>query len=153
MVKLGAFYNTLFYPIKEALNEYRQQQLIITKEYTDLVAELDFGNKESKITAYEFDEVSDDSDAYTFGTDSDGLGKVELLGAMLHTGNDSNLKKLLLGRGWGTLNEDGTLNSTHWDNFVQRMKDEGILTANDYIFMSSSMGFKSKDVATSTERT
>ena len=135
--KLGAFYNTLFYPIKEALNEYRQQQLVITKEYTDLVAALEFGNKESKITAYEFDEVSDDSDAYTFGTDSDGIGKVELLGAMLHTGNDSNLKKLLLGRGWGTLNEDGTLNRTHWDNFVQRMKDEGILTATDYIFMQA----------------
>ena len=135
--KLGAFYNTLYYPIKEALNEYRQQQVVITKEYTDLVAALDFGNKESKITAYEFDEVSEDSDAYTFGTDSDGLGKVELLGAMLHTGNKSNLKKLLLGRGWGSLNEDGTLNTTHWDNFVQRMKDEGILTQSDYVFLQA----------------
>ena len=135
--KLGAFYNTLYYPIKKALNEYRQQQVIITKEYTDLVAALDFGNKESKITAYEFDEVSEDSDAYTFGTDSDGLGKVELLGAMLHTGNKSNLKKLLLGRGWGSLNEDGTLNTTHWDNFVQRMKDEGILTQSDYVFLQA----------------
>ena len=135
--KLGAFYNTLYYPIKQALNEYRQQQVVITKEYTDLVAALDFGNKESKITAYEFDEVSDDSAAYTFGTDSDGLGKVELLGAMLHTGNKSNLKKLLLGRGWGSLNEDGTLNTTHWDNFVQRMKDEGILTQSDYVFLQA----------------
>ena len=135
--KLGAFYNTLYYPIKEALNEYRQQQVAITKEYTDLVAALDFGNKESKITAYEFDQVSEDSDAYTFGTDSDGIGKVELLGAMLHTGNDSNLKKLLLGRGWGSLNEDGTLNRSHWDNFVQRMKDEGILTQSDYVFMQA----------------
>jgi len=135
--KLGAFYNTLYYPIKQALNEYRQQQVVITKEYTDLVAALDFGNKESKITAYEFDEVSEDSAAYTFGTDSDGLGKVELLGAMLHTGNKSNLKKLLLGRGWGSLNEDGTLNTTHWDNFVQRMKDEGILTQSDYVFLQA----------------
>jgi hypothetical protein len=135
--KLGKFYNTLYYPIKEALNEYRQQQVVITKEYTDLVAALDFGNKESKITAYEFDEVGNDSDAYTFGTDSDGIGKVELLGAMLHTGNDSNLKKLLLGRGWGSLNEDGTLNRTHWDNFVQRMKDEGILTQSDYVFLQA----------------
>ena len=29
-----------------------------------------------------------------------GRGKAELLGAMLHTGNKSNLRKLLLGRGW-----------------------------------------------------
>ena len=135
--KFGAFYNTLYYPIKEALNTYRQQQYVFTREYTELVAGLDFGTKETKITAYEFDAVGEDSKAYTFGTDSDGIGKVELLGAMLHTGNDSNLKKLLLGRGWGSLNEDGTLNRTHWDNFVQRMKDEGILTKTDYIFMQA----------------
>ena len=135
--KLGYLYNTLFYPIKEALNEYRQQQYVITREYTELVAALDFGSKETKITAFEFNEVSEESTPYTFGTDSDGIGKVELLGAMLHTGNDSNLKKLLLGRGWGSLNEDGTLNRTHWDNFVQRMKDEGFLTKTDYIFMQA----------------
>ena len=135
--KLGYLYNTLFYPIREALNEYRQQQYVITREYTDLVAALDFGNKESKITAYEFDQVSEDSAAYTFGTDSDGLGKVELLGAMLHTGNKSNLKKLLLGRGWGSLNEDGSLNRTHWDAFEKRMQDEGYLTKNDYEFVQA----------------
>jgi hypothetical protein len=31
--------------------------------------------------------------------------KAELLGALLHTGNDSNLSKLLRGRGWGTVDE------------------------------------------------
>ena len=135
--KFGVFYNTLFYPVKEALNEYREQQYVITREYTELVAALDLSSKESKITAFEFNEVSDDSTPYTFGSDSNGIGKVELLGAMLHTGNDSNLKKLLLGRGWGSLNEDGSLNTTHWDNFVQRMKDEGFLTGSDYIFMQA----------------
>jgi len=135
--KFGVFYNTLFYPVKEALNEYREQQYVITREYTELVAALDLKSKESKITAFEFNEVSEDSKPYTFGSDSNGIGKVELLGAMLHTGNDSNLKKLLLGRGWGSLNEDGSLNTTHWDNFVQRMKDEGFLTGSDYIFMQA----------------
>ena len=53
----------------------------------------------------------------------------------------------------GSLNEDGTLNTTHWDNFVQRMKDEGILTQSDYVFLLSSMGFKSKNVATIAECT
>ena len=56
---------------------------------------------------------------------------------MLHTGNDSNLKKLLLGRGWGSLNEDGTLNRTHWDAFETRMKNEGILTGQDYKFLQA----------------
>ena len=51
--------------------------------------------------------------AYTFGSESHGRGKVELLGAMLHTGNDSNLRKLLLGRKWGKLREDGSLDTNN----------------------------------------
>ena len=133
--KLGYLYNTLFYPIKEALNEYREQQYVITREYTELVAALDFGSKETKITAFEFNEVSEESTPYTFGTDSDGIGKVELLGAMLHTGNESNLRKLLLGRKWGELNDDGTLNKTRWTTFVERMENEGYLTKQDYDFI------------------
>ena len=69
----------------------------------------------------------------TFGSESNGRGKVELLGAMLHTGNDSNKKKLLLGRRWGKLNEDGSLDTTHWDAFVKRMIDEGIFRIQKYI--------------------
>ena len=55
----------------------------------------------------------------------------------MHTGNESNLKKLLLGRGWGKLNEDGTLDRSHWDTFEKRMQDEGLLTKNDYDFVQA----------------
>jgi len=133
--KLGDFYNTLWFPMKSALDEYRAQQTIFTKQYSDMIANVDFGNAE--ITANEFALVSESSEAYTFGSESNGRGKVELLGAMLHTGNDSNLKKLLLGRGWGSLNEDGTLNRTYWDAFETRMKNEGILTGQDYKFLQA----------------
>jgi len=133
--KLGDFYNTLWFPMKSALDEYRAQQTIFTKQYSDMIANVDFGNAE--ITANEFALVSESSEAYTFGSESNGRGKVELLGAMLHTGNDSNLRKLLLGRGWGSLNEDGTLNRTHWDAFETRMKNEGILTGQDYKFLQA----------------
>jgi len=91
--KLGDFYNTLWFPVKSALDEYRVQQKIFTKEYSMLVASVDFDSTE--ITANEFAMVSDESRAYTFGSESSGSkGKIELLGAMLHTGNDSNFKKL-----------------------------------------------------------
>ena len=133
--KLGDFYNTLWFPMKQALDEYRGQQTIFTREYSNLVASVDFGN--AKITANEFEFVSEESQPYTFGSESNGRGKVELLGAMLHTGNDSNLKKLLLGRKWGKLNEDGTLDSSHWETFVKRMEDEGILTEQDYKFLQA----------------
>ena len=133
--KLGDFYNTLWFPMRSALDEYRVQQTIFTKEYSDLIASVDFGDAE--ITANEFAMVSEDSRAYKFGSESNGRGKVELLGAMLHTGNPSNLKKLLLGRKWGSLNEDGSLNTTNWDAFVKRMIDEGHLTKQDYDFLQA----------------
>ena len=125
--KLGKFYNTLWFPMKDALTKYRQQQLIFTKEYSDLIAQVDFGN----------DSIFSGELNYDFGTDSNARGKVELLGAMLHTGNKSNLRKLLLGRGWGELNEDGSLNTTRWDTFVERMIEEGHLTKNDYDFLQA----------------
>ena len=134
--KLGDFYNTLWFPVKSALDEYRVQQKIFTKEYSMLVASVDFDS--GAITANEFAMVSDDSRAYTFGSESGATrGKIELLGAMLHTGNDSNFKKLLLGRKWGKLNEDGTLDSTAFKAFEKRMQDEGILTAQDYKFLQA----------------
>ena len=133
--KLGKFYNTLWFPMKSALDEYRVQQTIFTKQYSNLVAGVDFGNAE--ITANEFQFVSEESEAYTFGSESNGRGKVELLGAMLHTGNESNLRKLLLGRKWGKLNEDGTLDRSSWDAFETRMKNEGHLTKQDYIFLQA----------------
>ena len=78
--------------MKSALDEYRVQQKIFTKQYSDLVGSVDFGSAE--ITANEFAMVDDteQTKAYTFGSESNGRGKVELLGAMLHTGNESNLK-------------------------------------------------------------
>ena len=117
--KLGDFYNALWFPMKSALDEYRVQQTIFTKQYSDLVASIDFGNTE--ITANEFEFVSDESRPYTFGSESGGSkGKIELLGAMLHTGNESNLRKLLLGRKWGKLNEDGTLEK--WSGSIEENK-------------------------------
>jgi hypothetical protein len=134
--KLGDFYNTLWFPVKSALDEYRVQQKIFTKQYSELVASVDF--ESGVITANEFAMVSDESREYTFGSESGGSrGKIELLGAMLHTGNDSNFKKLLLGRKWGKLNEDGTLDSTAFKTFEKRMQDEGILTEQDYKFLQA----------------
>ena len=135
--KLGDFYNTLWFPMRSALDEYRIQQTIFTKQYSDLVASIDFGNTE--ITANEFGMVDDTDETrpYTFGSASSGRGRVELLGALLHTGNASNKRKLLLGRKWGKLNEDGSLDSTHWDAFEKRMQEEGHLTKDDYDFVQA----------------
>lgn len=63
---------------------------------------------------------------YTFK----GMG--ELLGALRHTGNKSNLTKLLMGREWATMDEDGILDTSQWDAFEQRCWKEGILGKAEY---------------------
>ena len=47
----------------------------------------------------------------------------------------SNLRKLLLGRGWGKQNLDGTLDTRQWDVFIKRMEDSNIVTKKDYDFL------------------
>jgi len=124
-VRAGAFTRYIWRPVKNALNKYRVERANYTKKYSQMLAKLDM--PKGKIVSGEF--------GYTFGNANGDFGKSELLGAMLHTGNTSNLRKLLLGRGWASINEDGSINTTAWKTFVARMESEGILTAKDYTFL------------------
>lgn len=81
--------------------------------------------------------------------------KGEFLHALLHTGNESNLEKLLLGRGWSSgltgqvqrmtpggkpsvdrqgnpLMTRGRVDTSKWDALVARLISEGTLTKEDY---------------------
>lgn len=71
---------------------------------------------------------------YVFGKSANGSARAELLHAILHTGNDSNKRKLLLGRGWAELTPEGNLDTSKWDAFISRMHKEGVLTKADYDF-------------------
>ena len=122
----GPFTKYIWRPVKDALNKYRVERTNYTKQYSRMLSRLDIDKKP----------ITSDELGYTFGNESGGQGKLELLGAMLHTGNDSNKRKLLLGRkGWADINEDGSVNTSRWDAFIDRMKGEGILTEKDYQFM------------------
>jgi hypothetical protein len=124
-VRAGAFTRYIWRPVKDALNQYRIERTNYTKKYSQMLAKLDM--PKGKIVSGEI--------GYTFGNANGDFGKSELLGAMLHTGNTSNLRKLLLGRGWGSINEDGSLNTDRWKTFVSRMENEGVLTAKDFTFL------------------
>lgn len=52
----------------------------------------------------------------------------ELLGAMLHMGNESNLQKLLGGYGWGARMADGTVDTTGWWRLMDRLMKSGRIT-------------------------
>lgn len=123
----GPFTKYIWRPIRNALDQYRAQRNIYVKRYVDLVATLDLPT--GKIEAPELN--------YTFGNENGGIGKAELLGAILHMGNESNYRKLLLGRNWGALNEDGTLDGSAWTAFMQRMYDEKRITKADMDWVQS----------------
>ena len=114
-------------PVKNAVTEYKIARNKYVKKYKELLDKVDL--PVGKIRSDELD--------YTFGVGNGGNGKSELLGALMHMGNLSNLRKLLLGRGWGSLNEDGTLDTSRWDAFVDRMINEGKLTKEDFEFLQA----------------
>lgn len=123
----GPFTRYVFRPIKDALDAYRADRNRYIRRYGQLLAGLDI--ERGKIDAPEI--------GYTFGAGNGGVGKLELLGAMLHTGNESNLRKLLLGRNWGSLDDNGHLDTSRWTRFVNRMVSEGKLTKADFDFIQA----------------
>jgi len=121
----GPFLRLVFQPIKDAADRFRTDRVDYRKRYEALLKDVAPYLPRGAIAAPEL--------GYTFGNARDS-GAAELLHAILHTGNDSNKRKLLLGRGWATENADGTMDTTAWDTFLQRMAAEGKLVKPHYDF-------------------
>lgn len=128
----GPFQKYIYRPIADAASmfrikndEYQGRLLALIKS-----READW-RKAGKIDAPEI--------RYTFSS------KAELLGALLHTGNASNLEKLLMGgRGkenpWATprFDETGTylgMDTSRWDAFIRRCYQQKIITKEDMDFV------------------
>lgn len=125
---MGAFRKYIWFPVKDAADRYRTERaLYIGKRYGDLLKTIADRLKPGAISAPEL--------GYTFGGGDIPSGRMELLHAVLHTGNTSNKRKLLLGRGWATERADGSLDTSKWDLFMGRMFDEGLLTKRDFDFV------------------
>jgi len=121
------FTTYLWQPVKDAVVRFRQIRNDKVKKLYELVMQLDI--PKNSIDAPELD--------YTFGRGNAGAGKAELLGAMLHAGNESNYRKLLLGRQWATLDEAGNMDDSRWERFVARMFAQGVLTKGDFDFLQA----------------
>lgn len=113
----GKYREYLINPMQDALSNYRIEK---TKMLNDIVKIFEgFGKLDSsKIAAPELNN-------YTF------VGKQALLHAVLHTGNMSNKERLVIGYGWGSRLEDGSVDFSAWDQFFNRMIAEGTITKKD----------------------
>jgi len=125
----GPFLRFVFQPIKDAADRYRKDRIEYRKRFQALVDNLAPIVGDSVIEAPEF--------GYTFGTPGSTAGTAmnEILHAIAHTGNESNKRKLLLGRGWAFENADGTLDTTAWDTFLRRLVNEGKLERAHFDFV------------------
>lgn len=120
-----AFKRFIWQPVSEAVTRYRVRRNEMVKQYRDLLKTIEPDLTFHKIHAPELG-----LGGFTFNA-----GKSEVLHAILHSGNESNLRKLLLGRGWATVDEAGNLDTSRWDAFVKRMAAEGVITRADMDFV------------------
>ncbi|MDO5531067.1 hypothetical protein [Sutterella sp.] len=131
----GAFTNYIFRPIVNATARYRVKNNELQKQLADLIEPMHV--RWELVRNIEAPEIN-----YTF------RNKAELIAAILHTGNASNKRKLLLGgrgkdRPWGKIAEDqdgnptGELDSSAWDNFIARMYREGYVDELDMDFVQA----------------
>ncbi|WP_298015324.1 hypothetical protein, partial [uncultured Aquabacterium sp.] len=125
----GVFRRFVFTPISEAADAYRADTGAYLKRYRDLLRAIEPTLVAGRIDAPEL------GSGYTFGASKGDAGMAELLHAVLHTGNESNRRKLLLGRGWGSETAEGGLDTRAWDSFVQRMIREGKLKREHFEFV------------------
>lgn len=119
----GPFRTYVWQPVSEAVTRYRGERNKYVNRFLALLKTIEPTLKPGKIAAPEL------GDGMVFADRS------ALLHALLHTGNESNRKKLLLGYQWATEREDGSLDATRWDGFLRRMHDEGRITAADWQFV------------------
>jgi hypothetical protein len=122
--KAGPFRKYIWNPISDAINTYRIAKVDVLKRYLNkslkpIEKSLTAKPIQAKELRYEFKD------------------KAELLGALLHVGNESNYKKLLLGRGWGQLEDDGTLDDSRFKRFIDRAMQDGTLTKADFDYVQS----------------
>lgn len=121
----GPFRTYVWQPVSEAVTKYRAERSRYVNRFLALLKTVEPTLKPGKIAAPEL------GDGMVFADRS------ALLHALLHTGNESNKRKLLQGHQWAAEREDGSLDTTRWDNFLKRMHDEKRVTKADWDFVQA----------------
>lgn len=115
--KEGVF-TSLFRRIKDAGNAYRKELREKVERYEALLRAHDWGPNVQIDAKKELGKIFQN--------------KAEVLGVLRHLGNDSNKKKALISEGWATLRDDGSLDSTVWDDWLRKQIQAGKVTKADF---------------------
>ena len=121
----GLMSRVIYHPIQEAATALRLRYEPLYQQLVTLVKAIEPTLKTQQIAAPELRSRVFDG-VFT--------STAQIVGLVLHTGNASNRQKLVLGYEWGTLGEDGLLDTSKLDAFLARMVAEGVLTRAHYDF-------------------
>lgn len=116
--KRGAWWDLVYNPVKAGLNEYSVHRNRLVNQYATWLSELDIDHDAIK--------------SHELGKEFKGMA--EVLGALLHVGNMSNYRKLLLGRQWG-VEVNKQLDDSKWLKFIDRLHSEGKLKKEHWDFV------------------
>ncbi|MES2099044.1 MAG: hypothetical protein V4569_04435 [Pseudomonadota bacterium] len=121
----GPFRKYMWQPVSEAVTKYRADKNLYVGRFLELLKTIEPTLKPGKIAAPEL------GDGVVFADRS------ALIHALLHTGNESNLRKLLLGYQWAVEREDGSLDKSRWDALLSRLHAEKRITKTDWDFVQA----------------
>lgn len=118
----GAISKYMVLPVIDSITQYRLKKAEIDKRLLEIIKPFKAEMTGQPIVANELNE----------GFRFENVGR--LMGAILHTGNDSNLFKMLRGEssaanpdGWGALDAEGNLDRSKWQAFMKRMYSEKVI--------------------------
>jgi len=128
----GVFTRYFWRPIRAAVDRFQVDRTKYTNRLAAMVKKLRPGLRTGKIEMHDLN----GNVIHVFGRGKGGFGHAELIGALLHSGNRSNLRKLIVGNKWGTFDkETQILDTAAWDAFRQRMVEEGYITPEVMAFV------------------
>ncbi len=118
----GVFTKYIYRPIRDAETRYNLAKSDAHAKINEL---------KNFLSSEDTKEIHSTELNYTF------KNKNEILAALLHAGNESNLWKLLVGRKWGEDQGRGQADRSKWDSFVNAKIADGTLTKKDFDFVQS----------------
>lgn len=132
----GIFTKAIWRRAKDAANEMRLDESRYLKKLQDMVNKLDLPGGTIVARGLVLTSEGGTKD-FVFGHDGTS-GKGQLLMALLHSGNLSNLFKFVHGYKIGQFDRSTqTVDTSRWLRFVQQQIDEGIITKADMDFVQS----------------
>lgn len=125
--KVGPITRYFWRTVRKAVDKYTTARNRYTKQLEDRVRAL---RPKLKHGLIEFRDASGKV-LHVFGKNNGGFGHSELIAALLHIGNEGNLRRLLVGRGWGAYDKGSKqLDTRAWDAFLSKMVSEGYITTD-----------------------